>query len=158
MRYLAPMLALVLGLSSAVPAFAGPAETAFLAKLAGVWSGSGKITGGETGDVSCKLTFRGTDKINFSGVCDAGDFGPQNYSGVLTYNDKAKQYQARSNGQTVAGVKSGGTVVFTSKMKSIAGVGNSVMKLSASAIVIDVDLVRTDNGDKLKSHLSFKKT
>jgi hypothetical protein len=158
MRYLAPLLAIALTASSAIPALAGPAETAFLAKLAGVWTGSGKITGGETGAVSCKLTFKGTDKINFSGVCDAGEFGPQSYSGVLTYDEKAKQYQARSNGQTVAGVKSGASIVFKSKMKSLAGTGDSVMKMSAKAIVIDVDILRSDTGDHMASHITFAKS
>ena len=57
----------------------------------------------------------------------------------------------------MVGVKSGGGVVFTSKMKTVAGTGNSIMRLSASSIVIDVDIVRSDTGEKLKSHIVFKK-
>ncbi len=157
MRSFLPMLAISIALSAS-PALAGPAELAFLAKLPGTWTGSGTITGGEGGAVDCTLTLSGTDKINFKGSCDAAKFGPQTYSGVLTYSDAARQYQARSNGQTVVGVKSGGAVVFTTKMKTVAGTGNSVMKLSASAIAIDVDIVRTDTGEKLKSHINFKKS
>ena len=156
MRSLLPALAVSLALCAS-PAFAGAADQAFLAKLAGTWTGSGTITGDETGSVDCKLTLTGTDKVNFRGLCDAGKFGPQDYSGVLTFDEKSGKYLARSNGETVVGVKSGGSVVFTSKMKTMAGTGNSVMKLSASTIVIDVDLVRTDNNEKLKSHLNFKK-
>ena len=157
MRLNLPMLAAVFALGVS-PALAGPAETAFLSKLAGTWTGSGTITGDETGKVDCKLTLSGTDKVNFRGLCDAGTFGPQDYSGVLTFDQKSGKYLARSNGQTVIGVKSGSSVVFTSKMKTMAGTGNSVMKLSATTISIDVDLVRTDNGEKLKSHLNFKKS
>ncbi|HWV01321.1 MAG TPA: hypothetical protein VN109_09160 [Devosia sp.] len=156
MRISLPMLTAAFALV-ALPALAGPAETAFLAKLPGTWTGSGAITGGESGSVACTLTLTGSDKINFRGTCDAGQFGPQTYSGVLTYVDAARQYQARSNGQTVVGVKSGGGVVFTSKMKTVAGTGNSIMRLSASSIVIDVDIVRSDTGEKLKSHIVFKK-
>jgi hypothetical protein len=156
MRLSLPILAAVIAFGAS-PAWAGPAETAFLAKLPGTWTGSGTITGGETGTVSCTLVLSGTDKINFKGTCDAGQFGPQNYSGVLTYDDAAKQYQARSNGQTVVGIKSGGSVTFKTKMKTPAGTGDSIMKLSASAIAIDVDITRSDTGEKLKSHLNFKK-
>ena len=156
MRISLPILTAAFALA-ALPAVAGPTETAFLSKLPGTWTGSGAITGGESGKVDCTLTLIGSDKINFRGTCDAGQFGPQTYSGVLTYDNAAHQYQARSNGQTVVGVKSGGSVVFTSKMKTAAGTGNSVMRLAANSIVIDVDLVRTDTGDKLKTHIVFKK-
>jgi len=157
MRSLLPALAVSLALCAS-PALAGPADQAFLAKLAGTWTGAGTITGDEKGSVDCKLTLSGTDKVNFRGLCDAGKFGPQDYSGVLTYDEKTGKYLARSNGQTVVGVKSGSSVVFTSKMKTMAGTGNSVMKLSTSTIAIDVDLVRSDTGEKLKSHLNFKKS
>lgn len=157
MRSLLPTFAAALALCAS-PAFAGPAETAFLAKLPGTWTGSGAITGGETGAVSCTLVLTGSEKINFKGTCDAGKFGPQSYSGVLTYSDAARQYQARSNGQTVVGTKSGGGVTFVTKMKTPAGTGDSVMKLTANAIVIDVDILRTDTNQKLKSHINFKKS
>jgi hypothetical protein len=42
-------------------------------------------------------------------------------------------------------------------MKTLAGTGDSVMKLSASAIVIDVDITRSDTGDRMKSHITFTK-
>jgi hypothetical protein len=157
MRSPLPALAVSLALCAS-PALAGAADQAFLAKLAGTWTGSGTISGDEQGSVDCKLTLSGTDKVNFRGMCDAGKFGPQDYSGVLTYDEPSKKYLARSNGQTVVGVKSGASVVFTSKMKTMAGTGNSIMKLSTSTIAIDVDLVRSDTGEKLKSHLNFKKT
>ena len=142
---------------AAMPALAGPSETAFLDKLPGTWTGSGALTGGESGAVDCTLQLSGGAKINFRGTCNAGQFGPQTYSGVLTYDETARQYEARSNGQTVVGVKSGGSVVFTSKMHTIGGDGNSVMRVAANSIVIDVDLVRADTGEKLKTHIVFKK-
>lgn len=157
MRPFLPALAVTLALCAS-PAFAAAADQAFLAKLAGTWTGAGTITGDETGSVDCKLTLTGSDKVNFRGVCDAGKFGPQDYSGVLAYDTGLNKYLARSNGETVVGVKSGSSVVFTSKMKTMAGTGNSVMKLTATTIVIDVDLVRSDTGEKLKSHLTFKKS
>lgn len=155
MRRLLPVLAASLALSA--PALAGPAELAFLAKLPGTWSGTGTISGAESGAITCTLTLRGTDKINFAGNCNAGHFGPQTFNGVLTYNDAAKQYQARSNGETVAGIKSGNSVIFKGKMKTVAGSGDSIMKMSSTSIVVDLDITRTDSGDKIQSHVVFAK-
>lgn len=157
MRFVLPLFAAAALAASALPAVAGPAESAFLAKLPGTWTGSGTIVGAEQGSVDCTLTLKGADKISFTGTCNAGQFGPQTYSGALTYSDTARQYQARSNGETVVGTKSGNAVVFKTKMKTIAGTGDTVMKLSATSIVIDVDMVRADTGEKLKSHITFKK-
>ncbi len=62
---------------SPAPVLAGPAEDAFLAKLQGVWSGSGTLTGSETGKVDCTMTIRArSEGLNFRGKCDAGEFGP----------------------------------------------------------------------------------
>ena len=157
MRLVLPLAAAAAFALAASPVLAGPAETAFLSKLPGTWTGGGTITGGEGGAVKCTLTLTGSDKISFRGTCDAGSYGPQTYSGALAYSDAARQYQARSNGETVVGTKSGGSVIFKSKMKTIAGTGDSVMKLSASNIVIDVDITRADTGDKMKSHITFTK-
>ena len=155
MRLVRPLAAAAALTILAVPAFAGTTESAFLAKLPGTWTGAGTITGGDGGSVKCTLTLTGSDKISFKGTCDAGSYGPQTYSGALTYSDAAGQYQARSNGETVVGIKSGNAVVFKSKMKTIAGTGDSVMKLSANTIVIDVDITRADTGDRMKSHITF---
>jgi hypothetical protein len=157
MRLVLPLAAAAALAFVAAPALAGPAETAFLSKLPGTWTGAGTITGGDGGAVKCKQTLKGSDKISFSGTCDAGNYGPQTYSGALTYSDAARQYQARSNGETVVGTRSGSSVVFKSRMKTLAGTGDSVMKLSASAIVIDVDITRSDTGDRMKSHITFTK-
>ena len=157
MRLVLPLAAAMALTIVASPALAGPAETAFLSKLPGTWTGGGTITGGDGGSVKCTLTLTGSDKISFKGTCDAGSYGPQTYSGALAYNDTAKQYQARSNGETVVGTKSGNSIVFKSKMKTIAGTGDSVMKLSANTIVIDVDMTRADTGDRMKSHITFTK-
>ena len=158
MRLALPLAAAAAALSLFVlPALAGPTETAFLSKLPGTWTGAGSITGGDGGAVKCTLTLKGSEKISFQGTCDAGSYGPQTYSGALAYSDAAKQYQARSNGETVVGVKSGNAVVFKSKMKTLAGTGDSVMKLSANTIVIDVDITRSDTGDRMKSHITFTK-
>jgi hypothetical protein len=142
---------------SAAPAFAGAAENAFLSKLAGTWSGSGKVTGAQAGAVDCKLELKPSGaRLNFSGRCNAQDLGSQSFSGSMTYNDATKHYEARSSGGTAIGVKKGGGVMFTTKMNTIAGSGTTVMSLTASRITIDFNLTDPDGG-KSKSHIIFSK-
>ena len=143
-----------------LPAFAGTAEDAFLARLVGIWSGSGTVTGGETGDVTCRATLRQrTDGINFSVKCDVPEFGAQNFSGIIAYNDKDGRYEARSNGgEITVGTKSGNAVVFDAKMKGMA-VGNSVMKITTSRITVDTNVKRPGgNNATIKSRLELTKS
>jgi len=148
----------VLVAMGATPALAGTAETAFLTKLAGNWTGAGTISGSESGKLTCKMSFTATAKgTSFKGKCDTDSFGPQSFSGTIAYNDAKKQYEATSKGETSIGVKSGKSVVFTSKLKSIAGAGTSVMKLSATRVVIDVSLKRAQSDKEIKSHVEMAK-
>jgi hypothetical protein len=160
MRSLLPAaVAAMIGLW-ALPALAGPAETAFLGKLAGTWTGTGAVTGTETGSVACKMILKfGADKLGFNGKCDVGDLGPpQSVSGTISYNDKTKRYEAKGNGQTSVGTKSGSTLTFVTKLRQMGAAGTSTMKLSASSIVIDADIGRTGSTTgKYKSHIVLKK-
>ncbi len=141
---------------SVAPAFAGPAENAFLTRLAGSWSGGGKVTGAQAGAVACKLQLKPSGALlNFTGRCNAADLGSQSFSGSLTYNDAAKRYEARSSGGTAIGVKRGSAVMFTSKMNTIAGTGTTVMSLGASRISIDFNLAGQDGASK--AHIVFSK-
>jgi hypothetical protein len=149
--------ALALVALSAAPAFAGPAENAFLSKLAGNWSGSGKLTGTQAGAVSCKLELKPNGaRLNFTGRCDAQDLGAQSFSGSMTYNDAARRYEARSSSGTAIGVKKGNSVMFTTRMNTIAGTGSTVMSLTASRITIDFNLTDPQRG-KSKAHIVFSK-
>ena len=145
-------------LMSAAPAYAGKAEDAFLAKLVGVWSGSGTLTGDETGTVDCTMTIRSrSDGVSFRGKCDAVEFGPQSFSGNVGYNDTAGRYEAKSPGGDITlGVKSGNAVVFTITLKGIA-TGTSVMKLSATRAVVDTVVTRPGGKGDIKSHMVLTK-
>jgi hypothetical protein len=158
-RTFIPLIAAAMTLCS-MPAFAGPAEDAFLAKLAGSWTGGGTVTGAEEGTLACKLNFKpGATKLAFSGRCSAKGFQapPQTISGSLSYNEKTKKYEAKGPDQTAVGVKSGNAVVFTMKIKSMGAIGNTVMKISAKSIVIDGDVVRGTSGQRYKAHMIFTK-
>lgn len=141
-----------------VPAFAGASEDAFLARLVGVWTGKGTLTGGETGEINCRSTIRNrSDGINFSVKCDVPEFGAQSFSGAVSYNDAEGRYEAKSpSGEVTIGTKSGNAVIFNAKMKGIA-VGTSVMKLTTSRITVDTNVKRPGSSAEIKSHLVLTK-
>ena len=137
---------------SAAPTYAGTAEDAFLSKLVGT------LTGADNAAITCKLVFKPkSGAVNFSGKCDAEGLGMQNFSGVISYNDKTKKYEAAGADQTAVGVKSGSSVVFTTKLRTMAGVGNSVMKVASNKIVIDVEIARGPKDALSKSHMILTK-
>lgn len=141
---------------SAAPAFAGPAETAFLARLAGSWSGNGNLAGAETGPISCRLQLAsGTGRINYLGRCNVQDLGGQGFSGGITYNDATHHYEVRSAAGLVVGVRRGNSIVFTTKSQSMGGSYYSTMTLSPSSITINFTLIR--NGEKTTSRVTFSR-
>ncbi|MBL8598357.1 MAG: hypothetical protein JNL14_11520 [Devosia sp.] len=141
-----------------LPALAGASENAFLGRLVGIWNGKGTLTGGETGELSCRATIRQrSEGINFSVKCDVPEFGAQNFSGIVSYNDAAGRYEATSpGGEVTVGTKSGNAVVFNAKLKGIA-IGTSVMKLTPSRIVVDTNVKRPGSSAEIKSHLELTK-
>lgn len=149
----------VLTTLGAAPAFAGPAETKFLASLVGNWSASGTVKGADSGPVNCTLVIKPAGaKTNFSGKCAVKGLGSQDFSGSIVYDDASKKYLATAPGQQpTVGVKSGAGITFTTKLRSIAGTGNSVMKVSAKSIAIDFDIVRSKKDGHTTSHLVFTK-
>lgn len=146
---------------SPLPALAGTTEDAFLARLVGIWSGTGTVTGGETGEVTCRATLRQrTDGVNFSVKCDVPEFGAQNFSGIVSYNDAEGRYEAKSpSGEVTIGTKSGNAVIFNAKMRGIA-VGTSVMKLTTTRIAVETSVKRPGgtNNAEIKSHLELTKS
>jgi hypothetical protein len=152
-------LALAAALVLIAPAaIASPTEDAFLGKLVGVWKGSGTIKGAETGKVDCALTFRQRSVgVNFAVKCDVTEFGNQSFSGVITYNDDKKQYEAKSgSGEITVGKKSGNAVVFEGKMKGIV-VGTSVMKVTTSRVTVDTKVRRPGSSGDITSFIELKR-
>lgn len=159
-RLLGVAFAALLCLPATVPAFAGPSETAFLNRLVGTWKGAGKITGPEGGNVSCRLTFKPVaGKLNYTGRCAlSGGSAAQSFSGSIRYNDSTGRYESSSSGKTVAGKKSGGTLVFTTTQKDMRGSGTSTMSLSASAIKVQFKLVDGSTGETSQGSIPFTKS
>ena len=149
-----------LSLSLPLPALAGASEDAFLARLVGKWSGKGTITGAEAGELTCTSTIRAVSAgINYRVKCEVPEFGTQNFSGTVSYNDAEKRYEAKSpTGEVTIGTKSGNAVVFTAKMKGLA-VGTSVMKLTPSRITVDTKVKRPGSSSgEIKSYIELKKS
>ena len=111
-------IAVILALSLApLPALAGANEDAFLARLVGKWTGKGTITGSESGQLTCTSTIRAVSAgINFRVKCDVPEFGDQNFSGTVSYNESERRYEAKSpGGEVTIGTKSGNAVIFNAK-------------------------------------------
>lgn len=143
---------------TAAPSFAGPAETAFLAKLSNTWSGKGNISGPDGGTIACKLVLTaGGQNLKYQGRCAIPDMAQQAFNGAISYNDKLKRYESRTTGKTVAGVRRGDKLVFTTSGKSMAGTAYTTMTIAANSLTIDFALVDSKTGDKSTSHIVFSK-
>src|SRR6218665_3547364 len=93
---------------TAAPAFAGPAETAFLQKLSNTWSGKGTLRGAESGPITCKVVLTsGKQNVRYQGRCNVPDMAQQAFTGSFSYNDKAKRYEIKSVSGVVPGVRRG---------------------------------------------------
>ena len=152
---LAAVAAAMIALTAA-PAFAGPAETAFLQKLTNTWSGRGKLQGANTGPIACKIVITaGGKSTKFQGRCNIPDMAQQAFSGSISYNDKTKQYESRSGASTVPGIRKGDTLVFRTSNNNITGTATSTMSISPSSLVVDFALVEKKSGDKTTSRITF---
>jgi hypothetical protein len=143
---------------AAPPAYAGPAETAFLQKLTNTWSGRGNLQGANTGPIACKIVLTaGGKSTKFQGRCNIPDMAQQAFSGSISYNDQTKQYESRSASGTVPGIRKGDKLVFRTSSRNLAGTSTSTMTISPSSLVVDFALVEKKNGDKTTSRITFSR-
>lgn len=140
---------------TAAPAFAGPAETAFLQKLQNTWQGKGKLQGANSGAIACKLVFTaGGKSTRYQGRCNIPDMAQQAFSGSISYNDKTGRYEARSLGKAVPGIRKGDRLVFRSSSKNAGGTATSTMTISPSSLVVDLAMIDR-KGEKTTSRITF---
>src|SRR5690242_7207988 len=120
--------AALLAILPAAPAFAGQAEADFLSRLAGSWSGKGRLVGAEAGPISCRLVLKSSGpRINYTGRCSVQDMGGQGFSGAIAYNDATHHYEVSSPNGMVVGVRRGNSIIFTTKSTSLSGSYYSTM-------------------------------
>ena len=124
------------------PAFAGPAEARYLESLVGTWRGEGTIRGEESGNVSCRLTLRGSgERLSFNGRCSfSGGGAAQSFSGTIRYNSERGRWESSSQGDTVVGKKSGSTLTFVTSGSDMRGKGTSTMTITPSSIKVQFKL------------------
>lgn len=146
-------------LSLATPATvnAGPNETQFLQNLVGTWSGRGEIRGNEAGTMTCRLTLKPAgSRLNYNGRCAySGGSSPQSFSGRISYNERTGEFESTSRGRTVAGDKSGSTLVFTMTSNDSRAQGTSTLKLSPSAISVTFNMLNARNGERSQGSIPF---
>jgi hypothetical protein len=144
LKVLALVPALLAPLS--LPALAGQAENALLAKYAGNWRGTGDVTGPDPGSVVCRLSFTPAESgaISYSGRCSFGA-GGYSFRGAMAYDDAKNRFFSQSTvqGETVSttGKRSGNTVTFASTMQTRYGDATSSFQLAGNAIKLSFKLV-----------------
>ena len=154
LRPIALLAATLLPLAAA-PALAGPAETAFLQKLNANWVGQGSLVGAQSGRVACRIDISsGGQKLRYVGRCNIPDLAAQAFTGSITYNDSTRRYEVRTVGGTVAGVRRGNALTFTTSSSSASGSADSVMTLSPTSLVVDLTLTDRRQGTTT-SHIVF---
>jgi hypothetical protein len=167
-------LAGVLASASVVPAFvapayAGPAEVSLLKTYLGTWKGTGKMTGAQAQDVTCRLslTSGNQDKVNYTGRC--GVAGQQiSITGTIAYVETSKRYEAVMNSGiggfrgAAVGQKKGDSIVFDLKQRSNDDEGNdisiaSTVILKGTNIAVSFHATFNKSGDTMDATVPFKK-
>lgn len=146
------------------PTLAGPAENALLAKYAGDWKGTGKISGPDPGTVVCRISLKpsASGKLSYSGRCTYSGQGTASFRGTMLYNDATNRYEAAASAQgvstTTVGKKQGGGVVFsTNATDTRYGTVSSVMTLAGNAIKLSFKLVDKE-GATSASSITFNRS
>ena len=143
---------------TAAPAFAGPAETAFLQKLAANWTGRGKLTGPSGGPIACRVVITGGGQsTKYQGRCAIPDMATQAFNGSIVYNDAKARYEARTLGGVEVGTRRGNSLFFTDSQNTMAGMASSTMTMSPSSLVIDFSLTDKKTGERSSARITFSK-
>ena len=129
-----------------LPALAGSAENALLAKYAGNWRGTGEVTGPNAGSVVCRLSFKPTDTgaVSYTGRCSFGA-GGYSFRGAMAYDDAKKRFYSQSSVQgeqvNTTGKRSGNTITFSSTTKTQYGDAASSFSLAGNAIKLSFKVI-----------------
>jgi hypothetical protein len=144
-----------------LPAVAGPAESALLAKYAGNWRGTGEVTGPNAGSVVCRLSFKPTGEgaVAYSGRCSFGA-GGYSFRGAMAYDDAKKRFFSQSSVQgeqvNTTGKRNGNTITFSSSIETQHGNASSTFALAGNAIKLNFKLI-DKKGRTTASAINFSK-
>lgn len=140
-------------------AMAGDAEVAYLQSLAGEWTGTGKVSGPEGGNVSCRIVMKPSgSRLSFNGRCTApGANGSQSFSGTIRYSDQRSRFESSSGTVTVAGQLNGSTLTFVTERSTIQGDISSTMVVSPRSMKMQFRTVAKD-GATHQGTIPFSRT
>ena len=140
-------------------AIAGDAEVSYLHSLAGDYTGAGRVSGPEGGDVSCRVVLKPSgNRLNFSGRCTApGNARGQSFSGAIRYSDDRRRFESSSGARIVPGQKSGSTLTFVTQMDTIEGAVSSTMAVAPGSMKMQFRVVDKD-GATHQGSIPFRKT
>lgn len=144
-----------------LPALAGQAENALLAKYVGNWRGTGEVKGPDPGSVVCRLSFKPTESgaLSYSGRCSFGS-GGYSFRGAMAFDDAAGRFFTQSTVQgeqvSTTGKRSGNTVTFASSMETRYGNAASSFQLAGNAIKLSFKLL-DKKGRATSSAITFSK-
>lgn len=161
-------LALVAGLtlSSAVPAFAGPTENAFLESYIGNWKGDGLLTGGDEDEsFVCRVnvTAGREGKINYAGRCTVAGLN-LTVAGTIAYIEESKRYEAAmTSNATFSGLaigrKQGTKVIFDLRERDVHEGADmtitSQVALDDNAIGLSFKYVMTEDQSSMQAAVKF---
>jgi hypothetical protein len=144
-----------------LPAFAGAAEEALLARYAGNWRGTGEVKGPDPGSVVCRLSFKPTESgaLSYSGRCSFGA-GGYSFRGAMAYDDSKGRFFSQSTVQgeqvNTTGKRSGNTITFASSMETRYGDASSSFSLAGNSIKLSFKVV-DKKGRAMTSSINFSK-
>ncbi len=142
----------------AFPAVAAEADIALLQRFAGNWQGSGKLSGEEVGNITCRLAMKPNgQRLTYNGRCGVSGQGSQSFRGTIVYNDAAQRFEARSSNGTAVGKRNGSTLTFSFSGKSVQGAVTSTMQISPSKIQVDFQTVNSRTKGVTKARVPFSK-
>jgi hypothetical protein len=153
------LTALLLACPFILPASAAESDVRLIQSFAGDWSGKGRFTGAEEGNLECRLSMKSNGaKLFYNGRCAIDGQGSQNFQGAIGYNADLNRYEARSgNSPLVVGRRGSGGVVFTFADEDERGSVNSTITLGSNALRLAFTLVNGETGEVTKANIPFRK-
>ena len=167
-RHVAALGIVALGLATANPTHAGPAELALLSSYIGEWNGTSALVGGaEPEPFSCRLTINkgNQTKINYAGRCTLASMN-LSVTGTIAFDDATQTYQAimGSNagykGIAVGRVR-GDTITFDLAEQASDRGGNAVRLgaqitlIGSTSITVNYEVEFNESGQILTANVPF---
>ena len=153
------LTALLLACPFVLPATAAESDVRLIQSFAGTWLGKGKFTGGDGGNLECRMSMKANGpKLFYNGRCAVDGQGSQSFQGAIGYNADQNRYEARSgDSPLVIGRRSGGGIVFSFSDENERGSVASTITLGSNTIRLAFTLKDSETGETVKANIPFRK-